>query len=376
MSGRIGVNLLWLVPGVVGGSEESTTSTLLALAERGDADLHYTVFAHPELARAHPEIAARFDIVTMPLPRAARGLRVVGESTWLAWATRRRRIDLVHHAGGTMPPLRTAPGALTVHDLQPFDLPGNFGPAKRAYLAALVPRSVRSARVVITPSEFVRRSVIERFSVDPNRVRTVHHGVAAPSAGTPVPELRDRFGLPGPFVLFPAITYPHKNHRFLVEAFAAVAAAHPDARLVLAGRAAQCEGEVMDAVRRLGLSDQVRRTGRVAAADLAGLYDGATALTFPSTYEGFGLPVLEAMARGCAVIASDAAALPEVVGQAGLLLAPDDRDGWSDAMIQLIEDGAERDRLVVRGRARAAELTWDRNAEGVVAALRAALGST
>jgi alpha-1,3-rhamnosyl/mannosyltransferase len=371
----VGVNLLWLVPGVVGGSEESTTSTLLALAGRGDADLRITLFALDELARAHPELADRFDIVTLPLAGAARPLRVVGESTWLAWSARRHRVALVHHAGGTMPLLRSVPGALTVHDLQPFDLPENFTRAKRAYLGALVPRSVRAARVVITPSEFVRRSVIERFSVEPSRVRTVHHGVAAPSVGTPVDELRDRFGLPGPFALFPAITYPHKNHRFLVEAFAAVAAAHPDARLVLTGGAAQSEGDVMTTVRRLGLDDHVRRTGRVSTADLAGLYDGATALTFPSTYEGFGLPVLEAMARGCAVIASDAAALPEVVGQAGLLLAPDDRDGWSDAMLKLIEDGAERDRLVTRGIARAAELNWERNAEGVSAALRAALGS-
>jgi alpha-1,3-rhamnosyl/mannosyltransferase len=370
---RVGINLLWLVPEVAGGSEGSTTETLRAIAKRGDADIRHTLFVLEPFLDAHPDLAATFETVAMPLSGRAKALRVVGESTWLARATRRHGIDLVHHAGGTVPPVRTAPSVLTIHDLQPFDLPENFSPIKRRYLHVAVGRSARAARLVLTPSEFVRRSVIDRFGLAADRVLAIPHGVERLTRGTPVDVLRERYDLPGPWFLHPAITYPHKNHEVLVRAFPEVLAAHPDATLVLTGAAGSHEAKVMAAVDRLGLPTRVRRTGRISGADVAGLYDGATGLTFPSVYEGFGLPVLEAMARGCAVVAADATALPEVVGTAGRLLAADDVHAWSQAMIELIEDDAERERLRAAGLARAAELTWDHTAAAVVAAHRRAL---
>jgi glycosyltransferase involved in cell wall biosynthesis len=370
---QVGINVLWLVPGMVGGSEESTTETLRALVGEAPEDIRYTLFALAPFATAHPDLAEAVETVTLSLPGRLKALRVAGESTWLANEVRRRRLDLMHHAGGTMPVLRGAPGVLTLHDLQPFDFPAHFNATKRRYLGVAVPRSIAAARLVLTPSEFVRRSVISRFGTDPGKVLTVRHGVAPPLPGTPGREVRERYDLHGPLFLYPAISYPHKNHRIVVEAMASVVAEEPTAMLVLTNRPAESEPDIVSLARRLGIDARVRRLGRIPAADLLGLYDEATAVTFPSVYEGFGLPVLEAMARGCPVVAADATALPEVIAGAGILVPPDDSERWSQTMIQLMHDSGERERLIVAGRARAAELTWAATARGVIAAHRRAL---
>jgi alpha-1,3-rhamnosyl/mannosyltransferase len=297
-------------------------------------------------------------------------MRIAAESTWLAGRT--RGLDLVHHAGGTAPPFRTAPYVLTVHDLQPLERQATHGRLKRAYLAAALPRSVDHARAVVVPSDFVRQSLLELTGTDPAKVNVVHHGVTTWPA-TAADVVRERYGLAGPVVLYPAITYPHKNHGVLVEAFARVVREHPDATLVLSGGADACETTLTEQIHRLGLSAQVRRTGRIEQADLAGLYELASVVAVPSRYEGFGLPAAEAMSFGAPLVAADATALPEVVGGAGLLVDPDDVEGWAGAIARLLADPAERDRLATAGRARAAAFTWRANAEGLVAAYRAAL---
>src|SRR5581483_12014149 len=138
--------------------------------------------------------------------------------------------------------------------------------------------------------------------------------------------------LDGPFFLYPAITYAHKNHSVLVTAFADVVRHRPDALLVLTGGPAEMEHELSDRAVALGIAHRIRRLGRIPRGNLTWLYRNATALTFPSRFEGFGLPVLEAMGHGCPVIAAAAAALPEVVGDSGMLLPPDDPGAWAAAM--------------------------------------------
>jgi alpha-1,3-rhamnosyl/mannosyltransferase len=170
-----------------------------------------------------------------------------------------------------------------------------------------------------------------------------------------------------------AITWPHKNHPLLVEAFAAVAYADTDVDLVLTGGEASGEGRLRDEIARHRLEGRVRRTGRIPQADLDGLLTGATALTFPSRFEGFGAPVLEAMSRGCPVIAADATALPEVVGDAGILVPADDAAAWSGAMTALLHDDARRSSLAAAGRARVAGFGWDASAAALEAAYRDAL---
>jgi glycosyltransferase involved in cell wall biosynthesis len=368
----VGVNLLWLVPGAVGGSEQSTLATLRAIHELAPPDLELRLLTLASLLDAHPDLAERFPVEVLPLSGRSRPARVAAEATWLA--ARSRPLDLVHHAGGTAPPLRGAPYVLTLHDLQPLERRATHSSLKRAYLATTIPPSVRRARAVAVPSEFVRRSVIERFDADPARIVAIPHGVELGSAPATDPaELHRRYQLDGPVVLYPAITYPHKNHVTLVAAFAAVAADHPDAVLVLTGGEGGAEVEVREAIDRHGLRSQVRRVGRISDADVVGLLRLATVVAVPSRYEGFGLPAVEAMAAGAALVAADATALPEVVGDGGRLVDPDDAAAWAAAISDLLDDPAARTQAIERGRARAAAFSWSANAEGFCALYRQAL---
>lgn len=372
MTASVGINLLWLVPDQVGGSEQSTVATVTALRDLAPADLELRLFVLEPFVDAHPDVVASLPVEVLPLSGRSRLARIAGEATWLA--ARTRRVDLVHHAGGTAPPLRGAPYVLTVHDLQPLERQATHGAVKRGYLGIAVPRSVRTARAVAVPSEHVRQSVLARTGVEPHRVVAIPHGVTWPRPGaTAAEELRRRHGIAGPFVLYPAITYPHKNHATLVEAFAQVHRAHPDAALVLPGAPGSYEEALRDQVRRLGLQGVVHRLGRIPQADVDGLFAAATVVAVPSRYEGFGLPAAEGLAAGVPVVASEATALPEVVGEAGRLVPPDDVDGWASALSALLGDPDERARLAARGLARAQRYTWAANAAAFADLYRAAL---
>ncbi|MGV3760061.1 MAG: glycosyltransferase family 4 protein, partial [Actinomycetota bacterium] len=258
----------------------------------------------------------------------------------------------------------------------PLERRGTHGRLKRGYLGLAVPRSIDAARVVVVPSEFVRGRVLARFGTDPEKVRVVHHGVAVPPAlgAEALGALRREHRLDAPIVLYPAITYPHKNHAVLVAAFAEVVRRGHDALLVLPGGHGAEEDALTAQVAALGIGRRVRRLGRVPTDDLHGLYQLASVVAVPSRYEGFGLPAAEAMAHGRALVAARATALPEVTGDAALLVDPDDVGGWADAIAHLLDDDEERARREAAGRARAARWSWGANADGLVAAYREALG--
>ncbi|MFN2388397.1 MAG: glycosyltransferase family 4 protein [Actinomycetota bacterium] len=375
---KVGINLLWLVPGRVGGSETYLARLLSGLAERS-SELDYTIFALPQFADAHPHLAGTFKAAYAPVTGGWKSFRVAGENTWLATQCRIRKIDLVHHAGGTMPLVGRRRPLLTIHDLQYLYYPEYFTRTKLTFLKTMVPRSAEAARLVLTPSEFTRRTVIERLNIDPSIVVVVPHGISPrehASGSGDASDIRERYELAGPFFIYPAITYPHKNHLVLLEGFAKVVASHPDARLVLTGAKGSMEVALAAAVRSLGLEGSVKRLGYLPEKDLDALYDEAVALTFPSRFEGFGAPVLEAMTRGCPVIASDATALPEVVGDAGLLVSPDNPDHWSEAMRQILDDHELRTGYAKAGRERARSFTWKRSADVLEEAYRYALETT
>jgi alpha-1,3-rhamnosyl/mannosyltransferase len=251
---------------------------------------------------------------------------------------------------------------VTIHDLQPLDHPENFSAVKRAFLGRALPRTARRARFVTTPSEFVRRGVIAQLGVDDARAFVVSAPITV--ADRPLELPRPPFVGDRPFFLYPAITYVHKNHAVLVDAFARVVAERSDALLVLTGGEGPCEADLRAQIERLGLTTSVLRPGRVPASELDALVAHATALVFPSRYEGFGLPVAEAMAAGCPVIAADATALPEVVDDAGVLVAPDDVDAWHRAMRRQLD--ADRSSVGERGRAAVARYSATRAADTLI----------
>ncbi len=369
---RVGCNLLWLVPGAVGGSETAAVGVLRQFAAEPPDDLDLSLYALEGFGDAHPDLAAAFPTETVPLTGRLKPLRVAAENTWLPRRTR-NRVDLMHHMGGVLPPAERLPSVLTLHDLQPFDLPDNFHTGKRVYLQRTIPRSVHRARVVLTASEFVRHGVIDRFGVDPDRVRVARFGMEPPSTDVSVAQVQARYRLSRRWFVFPSFTWWHKDHALLVQAFAQVAAHNHDVVLVLTGGAGPAESVLADVTSRLGLRDRVRRTGLIPREDVLAIVRGAVAMVYPSRYEGFGLPALEAMSLGAPVLAADATSLPELVGDAGMLLPPGDADAWARAMTAMLGDEDERRRMSGAGRARVAGLTWEATADASMAAYRAAL---
>ncbi|MCU1355319.1 MAG: putative glycosyltransferase [Acidimicrobiales bacterium] len=377
-SRRIGVNLLWLVPGVVGGSEEYTTRLLRGLAEAGPTDLHLTLFALASFAEAHPDLVAHYPTVTVGLDGHNRSRRVGAEATWLARQAAGRNVELLHHAGGVVPPgpgIARFPAALTIHDLQPLVMPQNFAPLKRRWLGRMIPRSAARAAMVFTPSEPTSASVVEHLAIPTDHVRTVPHGIEPPA---PVPAdrlaaARARYHLGERVILYPAITYGHKDHVTLVRAFAKLARARPDLTLVLTGGEGPAEPAVAQAVRDSRVGDQVRRTGRIPASDLDALYAAATVVAVPSRFEGFGAPALEAMAAGVPVVVADDTALPWVVGDAGLRVPVGNVERWSQALGRVIDEPEVQATLAAAGSMRARAFTWDRSSASLAEGYRAAL---
>lgn len=364
----VAVNLLWCVPGDVGGSEQYLVRQLLGLAERPGEFLP-TLYCLPAFVDAHPELAELYPMVTAGITGDGRPRRVLTEHTWL-----RRRTGsaaLVHHGGGTAPIGGHRPFVLTIHDLQYLTHPEYLTPRKLRYLSWAIPRSVRAATVVAVPSEYVRSTVVDAYGIDPDRIVVVPHGVE-PTIGSGARsefELRRDHGLgAGRVVVYPAITHPHKGHRFLLEVMARYWD-DPDLRMILLGGAGSAESEVAAAIDRLGLGRRVVRPGRVSDADRDGLIALADALVFPSEYEGFGAPVVEAMALGTPVICSDQPALAEVVGDAGLVL-PRDVEAWADALDVVARRSNE---LRAAGRRRAEEFTARRSGDRLAAAYHLAL---
>lgn len=366
------VNLTWLVPGVVGGSEHSLTDALRAMLERphDDLDLHLAVLE--PFAGAHPDLADALPCHVLGLDGSDKVRRVLAEQTWLAATARRLRAAVVHHAGGVVPLVHPGRVVLTIQDLQPLDLPENFTPVKRTYIRAMVGRSVRAAHTVCVPSEFSRQRVIELLGAPPDSVEVV------PWFARPAPERVDTSESDPvvdrvrgrQFFLYPAITYPHKDHRTLLDAVATLAADRPDVMLVLTGGAGSEEEAVRRRIESSDLRGRVLRTGRVAEVTLDRLYALAAAVVVPSRYEGFGLPVLEAMARGCPVLAARAGSLPEVA-RAEDLVEPGDVTAWAEAMQGVLDLSVhERARRVEEGHRVVASFSPAATADGLLSAYR------
>ena len=362
-TGGIAVNLLWCVPGDVGGSEEYMVRQLLGLAEAAPG-IRPDLYVVDGFTAAHRQLADLFPMIVAPFDGNSRARRIAGEMTW--FHRRASAADLRHHGGGVAPLGAGRPYVLTIHDLQYRTFPGHFSRTKRTYLTTMIGRSVRRARLVTVPSEYVRTSVIETFAVDPSRVSVVPHGFE-PDLLTDVSsegDLRDRYALGDrPVIVYPAVTHPHKNHQFLIDLLA-TNWHDVDALLVLIGGSGTAEGVVRSAA-----DPRIRRLGRVPAADRNGLLRMAEAMVFPSRYEGFGAPLIEAMALGCPVIAADSTCIPAILDGAGLVL-PLTKQAWSDALDRVRR---ERTTIIAAGLTRSQAFTARASGAALGAVYTAAL---
>ncbi|TSA52082.1 MAG: glycosyltransferase family 1 protein [Actinobacteria bacterium] len=362
--------MLWCVPGRVGGSEEYFVRQLSGLKEIG-APFDITVFAPRGFGAAHPDVAQSFRLIESTNTCERREARVWLENTWLAAQT--SDFDLVHHGGGTIASRGNKKTLLTIHDAQYLTYPEYFGTLKLAYLRNRVPSALRRATIVATPSAYVRTTLVDSLGVEAQKIHVVRHGLESQigEGATSEVALRAKFGLGTSRILFmPAITHPHKNHEFVLRMLAGPWK-DDSIKLVMAGGSGLADARVTQLIAELDLGHRALRIGRVGAADRDGMIKLSFALVFPSLYEGFGAPALEAMALGTPVIASNCASLPEVIGDGGLVLALEE-SLWAGA---LVEVNARRDELVRRGHARAAQFTATKSAQDLCQAYESALSA-
>jgi glycosyltransferase involved in cell wall biosynthesis len=339
---RVGLSLLTLVPGRIGGSETYARELLRALSRVGSLD--YTVYA----SKLASDLDAGLQVEVVPEYHAARSdagrLATMTYSTLRPAAIRRRLAgsDVVHFPLTVPIPPGVPRHAITLHDVQHLDLPDMFPRAERAFRRLAYDRAARNAAAVVAISAFGRDRIVELLGVDPSRVHAIPLGIDH-DLFRPGTEPRE------PFLLYPARLWPHKNHARLLEAFALVRRDRPDLRLVLTG----------GGLDRLPARPGVEVRGNVTLETLADLYRRASCLVFPSLYEGFGLPPLEAMASGCPVASSNAAALPETCGDAAVFFDPSEPEAIAAAVLEAL---GRADDLRAAGFARTRIFTWDATA--------------
>ncbi len=408
----VGINLTWLSPGVVGGTEEHAVQLLRGLASMPEMELDVNLYANKEFEQAYPDICQHWKIQTMPWPGwlnklvprpVAKVARVLFENSWLAAVT--RRDSVVHHLGGSVPLVRRAAAIVTIHDLQPMDLPQNFSAPKRLWLRWLLPHSARSASRTLCPSNFTAKRVEDCLGADASTIEVVPYSCHDPAELPQNPvdatganrqrqseprsgggerstdqlpdwmrsnlDLSANSGLDievDPFLLYPAIPYAHKRHIDIVETITLLAPEYPNLSVVFTGREGPETAALKDRAERLGVADRIHFLGRVPASQLDWLYRHALAVIFPSSYEGFGNPVLEAMARECPVIVSSAGSLPEVVGDAGLVVEVGNIAEYANAVTSLLETPRMARLLAAKARARFEEVD-----PGITAARTAAV---
>jgi glycosyltransferase involved in cell wall biosynthesis len=377
---HVGFNLVYLMPGRTGGMETVARELIPAIAE-ARPNWRLTVFAGRDAQDAEgPWRDAVSDWVTLPATATNRVQWVGAEQLLLPPRAQRTGVDLLHSLGATSPLRGRFTRVVSIHDFTYKILPESHNRVLGTGLEMLIRWGSRRSDRVIACSENTRNDALRFLDIDPERIDTVPLGLGATAAKDLVPthpdELRARFDMGGQRV---ALTLSdkraHKNILGLVQAAALI----PPARrpiFIVAGYSTPHVREIQARISELGVQDYFRMTDWVSDADREGLYKLADVFVFPSFYEGFGLPVLEAMARGVPVVCSNAASLPEVAGDAGLAVSPNDHPGLAISIERVLFEEGLAASLRDSGRHRAAQFTWARSAEGTVASYERALALT
>jgi glycosyltransferase involved in cell wall biosynthesis len=362
--------MLHLVPAETGGSELYARRLAAALCE-AEADLELTIVASTETAAALRDEAwaDEMDVVGLPFEARSRARRVLAEQTLMPRELRRRGVELLHNLFTTAPAAPGVPQVTTILDVIYKRYPETHGGVLGRGLGALVWVASKRSDRVIAISEAAKTDILRFLDVPLDRIDVTYPGPALPDDETvSEPKLRRDLELgEGPIVLTVSAKRPHKNLERLFEAFAEVPG---DPLLVVPGYSTFYEEELRE---RAG--ERIRFTGWLPDAQLDGLYRAATCFVFPSLAEGFGLPVLDALARGTPVATSNATSLPEVAGDAALYFDPEDTGGIAAAIERLLADEALRERLREAGLRQAAKFSWAQTAAATVASYRRALAA-
>jgi len=325
------------------------------------------------------------EIIPFRPPRGHKDLtnirRLVWEQLMLPCLTAVSRADIIHQPAFSAPVLRRQIAVVTIHDVIALRFPDSVKRMTRFFFTKVMPFSYRFADHCITDSECSKRDILELLQLPAEKITVVP--LAASSIYRPHTSKEDfaaiesskaRNGITGPYLIHLGTLEPRKNLPFLIRAYhKALRRGGPSYQLILAGQKAGSYPAVAAVIEELGLHQRVICTGYTEASELPLLLSGATALLFPSLYEGFGLPPLEAMQCGTPVLSSSASSLPEVVGEAGILLDPEDEAAWVEAIVRITTDEDLRTQLREAGLKQAKKFSWAKTAAQTVSVYRALL---
>ena len=348
----------------LGGNESYATNLIEALAEIDQTNL-YTLYVTKPVAierfrNRWPNFQVKQTLPHTPLVRIPLTLSI---------ELRRHPVDLLH-VQYTAPPFAPCPIVTTIHDLAFEHMPETFNRRSWMQLRMTVRRTARRAAHIITVSDYSRRDISRTYGIDPERISVTPE--AAPPHFAPVTNetelrtIRESYGIQKDYILSLCSIQPRKNLVRLIEAYSCLRRASPGVKLpqlVLAGKRGWLDNETFRAADRSALGRDILFTGYVPEPDLVGLYSGAICFVYPSYFEGFGLPVVEAMQCGVPVIAGNRTSLPEIVGDAGLLFDPFDTSALVKALTQVINDSACRAALRIKGLERAKDFNWRKTAQ-------------
>ncbi len=367
---RIGVNALFLVNGKGGGIETYLRGLLSALAAI-DRDNEYIIFTNKD-CRGSFTLTDNFSEHECKVAATNRPAKILWEQTLFPSIINRAGIDLLFSPANIAPSRHRMPSVATIHDMIPFERPECFSSIELTALKKLFTSTITSSDRIISGSEHAKSALLERFDIEEERVVTVYHGVD--------PRFRNDSsykekglrlfgeGIKAPYILAIASDKPYKNLDGLLRAYKILKERETvSERLVIAGNPGVLKEGLVSLIDDLGLTGSVSLPGFVSDEELVYLYSGASVFVFPSFFEGFGLPVLESYACGTPVAASNAASIPEAVGDAGLIFDPNDTADIAGKVLTLLRDGKVRDDMIRRGLKRAGVMTWERAAAGTLA---------
>ncbi len=359
----------------LGGNESYITNLIESLADTDSVNRYTLYVTKPEatkrFANRWPNFTLRTTLPHTPLVRVP---------LTLSAELRRHPVDLLH-VQFTAPPFCPCPVVASIHDLSFKHLPKTFKRRSRMQLRLTVGQTARKAALILALSEYSRNDIIETYGIEPARVLVTPP--AAPGHFAPVTDalelarVRRNYGIEDEYILSVGSIQPRKNLARLIAAYAGLRRLRPQAKLpqlVLVGKKAWLFNETLRAAAEHGLTSVIIFTGYVPEADLPALYSGARCFVYPSYFEGFGLPVLEAMQCGTPVIAGNRTSLPEVVGDAGLLVDPFDEQALAQAIASVIENSDLAADLRVKGLKRARDFSWRKTARMTIQAYEQAVG--
>jgi glycosyltransferase involved in cell wall biosynthesis len=351
---QIGIHTHFLKPGRIGGSETYTRNLIAALG-RIDPNNAYHLFTTAHNQSLFQSLPANFTIHPT------------------RYASHTLNLDLIHFPGGAIKPLSlTIPSIITVHDLQHLYWPGFFSLRERLRRWRQDRPSIHKADRIIAISDFTRQTIAEKFPAAAQKTTTIHSGISAeffqPVSQPAKEQLRQKYNLPPAFALYPARPWPHKNHKRLFAALQILKNQYQsNCRLALSGFSVdETPPDWRPLLESLG-NDTVQFVSYIPETEMPALYQTADLLIYPSLFEGFGLPIIEAMAARCPVVCANATALPEIAGDAAILVDPFDPGALAQAMQNVLTNSTLRANLIEKGTQQANRYSWDKTAQSTLA---------